>query len=130
MRKIAFADLVREWEARLAAVDDNQDKLTGAAQHRARLQGQLDEIKEVKARQDGARALQQVCTKRLAELAAEGQVAAIQLRGAVRSFLDPRSEGLVQFGIAPLRRRGRRSYPLTDAATPPAPDEGAGGPAN
>lgn len=130
MRKIAFADLVREWEALLAAVDDNQDTLAGAAEHRARLQGHLDEIKELKARQAGARALQQVCTKRLAELAAEGQVAAIQLRGAVRSFIDPRSEGLVQFGIAPLRRRGRRSYLLEGAAEPPAPDGGAGDPPN
>src|SRR4029078_6310027 len=121
MSKIAFAELVREWEGLLAAVDDNRPELPGVERQREALESKLARVQELKATQNSARATKQRCTQLLREEIAEGKVMATQLRGLVRGNIDPRNEGLVQYGIAPLRKRSRRATPPARAEAGPAP---------
>ena len=109
MRKMSFADLVREWEKLLRAADGNQEQLAASAPQREALRNQLARVKATKARQESAQATAQESTRQLKEEVEEGQMMAIQLRASIRSLVDPRNEALVAFGMAPLRTRSSRS---------------------
>ena len=113
MRKMSFADLMKEWQALLAAADTNEAQLAATAPQREALRSQLRLVQETKGTQRAARATAQVCTQRLKQQVEDGQMMAIQLRSAVRSLVDPRNEGLVGFGVAPLRKRSGQSREAT-----------------
>jgi hypothetical protein len=121
----SFADLVRDWEKLLAACLDNAVILASLEPLRLVLEGLLGEGRELKNRQDALAAQKQLATQELEALKEEGKEAARRLRGAVKSLLGTRSELLVQFNMAPLRKRGARKVlvkqPATPAPTGPAP---------
>lgn len=122
----SFADLIRDWEKLLAACLDNAVILASLEPLRVVLEGLLAEGRELKNRQDALAAQKQVATQELDALKEEGREAARRLRGAVKSLLGSRSELLVQFNMAPLRKRGARKVlvkqpvPATPAPTAPA----------
>lgn len=116
----AYADLFRDWEALLLAVHDNSDSLPSVERHRSVLEELLAEAKSLKAQQDSANALRQQNTQKLAKLVASGKKLAIGLRGVIRADLGPDNERLVQFGVAPLRKRSRRAAPKPVELPPPA----------
>ena len=107
MPKEALADVLDLLDRLIAAVDKSPDLATSAPQ-RAALETKVMRIRELKARQDSAQATRQECTQKIREEVAEAKVLAIQLRGSIRSVIDPRSERLVHFKMAPLRRRSGR----------------------
>ena len=123
MAKSSFADMIRDWEALLRAVDDHAEKLPDTPRHREALEQHLAEVQAEKARQNLARATRQKNTQSLRTMAQKGKELAKRLRGVVMANLGPTDELLVQFGIAPQRKRGRRpDKPAEEEPeTPPAP---------
>jgi hypothetical protein len=126
----SYADLVRDWELLLTAAQDNAAELAEAEPQRAALAQHLEATRAVKARQDSAGAIKQQITQELNKMLVDGRELAIRLRNAVRSFMGHRNERLVQFGVAPLRKRQRRPKKPTEGEDPgetspvPAPKAG------
>jgi hypothetical protein len=118
----SYADIIRDWEKLLASVQGDAASLPTADPHRLALQQTLDQIKAQKTRQDTLQATRQETTQDLKNLIVQGREQVIRLRGVVRAEVGPKSERLVQFGVAPLRKRSRRT--TTPApAVPPAPHD-------
>jgi hypothetical protein len=78
-------------------------------------------VKEAKSRQDALQAQRQAVTQELEKLVAQGKETSIRLRGVARADLGPRSEQLVHFGVAPLRKRSARTVkaPVLPTVAPP-----------
>jgi len=105
----SYSDLIREWEKLLSAVLLNVLRLPSAEVFRVTLADILGRVKDAKSRQDALQAQRQAVTQELEGLVAQGKEASIRLRGVARADLGPRSEELVHFGVAPLRKRAARS---------------------
>lgn len=112
-----YTDVVGDWEQLLAAVDEHESVLPDIANERAALQQALLDARSEKARQASHTAARQRATQELEILLDRGREVAMRLRGAAKLKIGPRSELLVQFGVAPLRRRTRRN----PEEIPPAP---------
>lgn len=82
----------------------------------------MAEARALKARQDSARAQRQKLTQELGKLLVEGRENAMRLRGIVKGQIGPKNELLVQFGMAPLRKRGPRSAKPPEVKPPETPD--------
>lgn len=108
----SYPDVVHDLEALVVATEEHAASLPTVESHRVALASQLSEIKAIKARQDLAQATRQQSTQELKAAVTRGRELAIRLRGAVRADVGPKSELLVHFGIAPIRRRVRRAKPL------------------
>ena len=118
----SFADVVSDWEELLEAVNDNAEVLASAAPQQEALQASLAALRVKRAHQASCTAGRLQATQDLGVLIDQGNENARRLRGLVRAVLGSKSERLVQFRVAPLRRR-RRSK-----ASEPAPvDKAAGG---
>lgn len=124
-----YTDVIGDWEKLLAAVNEHEDVLPDIRDERAALQQALQDAKDEKARQESYKAARQLATQELEMLLDRGREIAMRLRGAAKLKIGPRSELLVQFGVAPLRRRTRRNPEEIPPAPPPvetpAPEEGA-----
>lgn len=117
----SFADLIRDWEKLLAACRDNSTALASIEPQRLALETLLAQGRETKNRQDALAAQRQLATQELDALKEQGKEAARRLRGAVKSILGSRSELLVQFNVAPLRKRGPRKVFLKPPEAPGTP---------
>ena len=125
MRKMSLADLLTEWDKLLRIAAEHEEQLAASAAQREALRIQLELVRTTKTTQKNARALAQESTRLLKEQLEEGQMMAIQVRAAVRAVVDPRSEKLTAFGVAPLRSRSSRAREvrLGNLRTePPAPE--------
>src|SRR5436305_14937573 len=109
----SHADIMADWAELLDAVRRSPDLLPDVAEDIEILAGLLAGARELKGRQNELAGLRQETTQRLHEETARGKETAIRMRSIVRGTLGPRNERLVQFGIAPLRKRKRpvRSRP-------------------
>ena len=125
----SFADLIRDWEKLLSACQENSAALASVEPQRLALETLLTRGRDMKNRQDALVAQKQQATQELEALKEEGKEAARRLRGAVKSILGTRSELLVRFNMAPLRKRGPRkafikppgaSVTPTTTGSPPA----------
>ncbi len=105
----AYPDIFQDWSLLLAAVRKNLEALPGIEPLFREMERVAAEAKSLKGDQDELQARRQKATQDLKEKIREGRDLAIVLRGIVRSRLGPRNERLVQFGIAPIRKRGPRS---------------------
>ena len=117
--KSSYADLIRDWEALLMAIQDNKQALPDIERLRAELEQHLAEVKALKARQDSAAGARQATTQELAAMLTKGRALAIRVRGAIKSEFGHQSERLPQFGVAPFRKRPRR--PKGTEENPPVP---------
>jgi hypothetical protein len=115
----SFADVVRDWEELLEAVNDNAEVLASAEPQRAAMEASLAALRAKRAHQASCAASRQQATQDLAALIDQGNENARRLRGVVKAVLGTKSERLVQFRVTPLRSR-RRSK-----ATEPAPSDQA-----
>lgn len=75
-------------------------------------------LEVLKARQDSQTAARQRTTQELKQELDVVRELAMRLRAAAKLRLGPRSELLVQFGVAPLRQRKRR---VKEVPLPPPP---------
>lgn len=124
----SYADVIKDWEALLTAALEHALSLPDAERARIAFQEHLARTKEMKARQDSLTAARQETTQALRKLVLEGRDLAIRLRGAVKANLGPRSEGLVQFGIPPIRKRAPRKTATKPTDGTPAPGTPTGTP--
>jgi hypothetical protein len=119
----SYAGTTDAWERLLVATQENLEQLPSVEPHRSALEKHLQATKTVKARQDSHTAARQEATQELRAMIGQGRELVIRLRGAIRAELGPRSERLVQFGIAPIRKRTRRRKPEEPGPEPSTPPE-------
>ena len=115
-----FAQEMADWEALGTAVHDNAANLPDVQRAQAAFEDIMTKVQEMKARQDSLTAARQETTQMLNKLLVEGRELAIRLRAVVKSNLGPKSERLVQFGIAPIRKHSRK--PATKVPLPKEPE--------
>jgi len=118
----SFADVVRDWEELLEAVNDNAEVLASAEPQRAAMEASLAALRAKRAHQTSCAASRQEATQDLAALIDQGNENARRLRGLVKAVLGTKSERLVQFRGAPLRSRRR-----SKATEPPPVDQALNG---
>lgn len=103
-----FFRVVGDLEGLAGAVDENMAILPDVKTERTALSESLTKIKALKERQISLTAARQETTQQLLKALAEGRQVAERLRDAVKFKIGRRNERLVQFNIAPLRRRSRK----------------------
>ena len=114
----SYADLVRDLERLLQAFDDNSVTMAPAAPQRDALETTLEELKDMKSRQDSFAAQRQEATQQVEALMLRAREEARRLRGMAKGLLGTRNERLVQFQVAPIRSRPRLK---PDPLPPPPP---------
>jgi hypothetical protein len=108
----SLADFVRDNEGLLDAAERNPEIREAIEPERQGLAGGLGEVKSLKARQEELTALRQETTQQLGAAVARTRDAAMRFRAIVKAKLGPRSERLVHFNVAPLRKRPRKQVIL------------------
>lgn len=98
----SFADYLTYWTRLLQGIDANQENLPDLTPLTAVLQGLMDEMKMLTARQDAHRAGMQADTQRLRELMVRARDVVQQIRGMIVSHLGPRNPKLTEFRVRPL----------------------------
>ena len=119
----AFADIIRDWTLLLEAGQRSPEVAAGIETERQGLAKALEEVQVLKGRQDELTALRQQVTQELKAAVTHGKDAAIQFRAAVKAKFGPRTERLVHFKMAPIRKRSRKR---AEVEKPPVDGEGAG----
>jgi hypothetical protein len=100
--------VIRDIEGLIDADDRNPETQQELVKERQGLVNSLSDIKPLKARQQELTAMRQEVTQQLNAAFQRGKDAAIAYRSAVRAKVGPRNERLVQYKIAPLRKRTRK----------------------
>ena len=113
----AYGNLFRDWEGVSGACAQNAALLPKAEALRPELDTILVQVKDLKIQQENLAGNRQAVTQRLVELSQAGKELVRKIRNQVKVELGAKSEHLVQFGIAPIRKKGRRSA----AVKTPAP---------
>lgn len=111
----SFADLVLDQEKLLRAFDDNAEILAPAEPQRNAVQANLESLRGLKGRQESFAAQRQETTQEIVALMNKTREDARRLRALVKGLLGTQNERLVQFKVAPLRRRARS----TEKPAPP-----------
>lgn len=104
----SFADVMDDWQALLAACADHAETLAPAEPQRAALEKLLKDARDIRTQQESAKAAKQEMRQRLTLVLKEGREAARRLRAVVKGNLGTDNERLVQFDVAPVRKRGPR----------------------
>ena len=105
----SYADIVRDWTGLLEATQRNPDVQPSVEVERQSLTQALTEVQALKARQEELTALRQEITQQIAEVVRRGKETTMRLRSVAKGKIGPKSERLVHFGIAPLRKRTRKT---------------------
>lgn len=103
------ADVMADWEELLQAIQSNPDLQPVVDAERQALAQSLTEVQGLKARQNEMTALRQEATQNLSAAVAKGRDTATAIRSVLRGKVGPKSERLVHFKIAPLRKRPRKA---------------------
>ncbi len=117
----SFADVVRDWEELLEAVNDNAEVLAPASSQQQALEASLAALRAKRTQQASCTANRQKATQDLHGLIRQGNENARRLRGIVKALFGTTSEQLVQFRVAPIRSR------RSSKSTEPVPAEAAAG---
>jgi hypothetical protein len=120
---IAYADLFRDWEGVSGARAQNAALLPKSEALRPDLDTVLAQARALKLQQENLMGNSQAMTQSLVQLVATGTELARKLRNQIKVELGSKSEHLVQFGIAPLRKHVRKAKVVKPpaAATPEPP---------
>jgi len=104
----SFADIVQDWETLLAALRERPELLPILETERLDLDKVLAEVRSLKARQEAQTAGRQELTQQIKAEVVHGKAVAIAIRAVAKGKLGHRNERLVQFRVAPVRRRPRK----------------------
>src|SRR5215213_6416561 len=104
----AYADIVTDAEGLLSASTANPNLLPIIEKHRSQVEGVLNELKTLKVAQKTLIADKQKITQDLQDAQKRLKELLIFLRAAFLFDVGARTEKLVEYGITPLRKRGRR----------------------
>jgi hypothetical protein len=105
----SYADQFLDWDQALQAFLDNAEILAPAEPQRAALEKTLTALRGLKALQDSHSAMRQQTTQEITVLIHQGREQARRLRGMVKGLLGTKNERLVQFKVAPIRSRARKT---------------------
>jgi len=100
--------IIREAEGLLDATERSPDIQPEVEKERKVLSDSLGDVKSIKARQQELTAQRQDVTQQLNVAMARLKDAALVFRAVVKGKIGPRSERLVHFKVAPLRKRSRK----------------------
>ena len=100
--------IIREAEGLLDATERSPDIQQEVEKERKVLSDSLVEVKTLKGRQQELTAQRQEVTQQLTAAIARLRDAALVFRSVVKGKIGPRSERLVHFKVAPLRKRSRK----------------------
>lgn len=114
---LAYRVAIPDWEELLAAAIEHAATLPDLTVERTALGGFLDQARFLKTRQQSFTAARQATTQELGQVIRDGVEVARRLRDAAKFKLGQRNEQIVQFNVAPLRRR-----PRTTIVAPPPPE--------
>jgi hypothetical protein len=104
----SYADILADWDGLLEAIQRNPELQPSVETERQALVQSIAEVQGLKARQEELIALRQEVTQQLNGAVARGKETAIRVRSVVRGKIGPKSERLVHFRVAPLRKRPRK----------------------
>ncbi len=113
----AQGKIFRTWEGQLTACTAQAASLPNIEPLKNDLQDILNQSRLVKSQQETSSAQRQGQTQELKALIKKGREASLRLRAYAKSQLGPNNEMLVQFGVAPIRPRGRKKTE-TETTTP------------
>jgi hypothetical protein len=113
------ADMSQHWTGLLDATEKNPELRQLVEVDSQTLKQFLVDMQSLKAQQADLGAQRQEVTQKLKALLAQGNEVAMRIRAMARAKLGLRSERLVHFNVAPLRRRGARKRVVKpDVETP------------
>ena len=118
----SLADVIRFGDGLLEAIERNPDIRDSIEAERKGLAEPLGEVKALKAQQDELTAKRQDTTQKLKAAVVRTKDAAMRVQAVVKGKLGPRSELLVHFDVAPLRKRARKTV-FVEVVKPPAGEE-------
>ncbi len=114
------ADVMADWDELIQAVQSDPEVQPVVDTDRQTLAQSLTTVQGLKARQNELRGLRQEVTQQLKAEVGKGKETATKIRSAVRGKIGPKSERLVHFNVAPLRKRPRKPKEPTQAVKEPA----------
>lgn len=104
----SHADVIRDWMLVLEATERSPEVQAEVEKERLKVAQLLAEVQTLKARQVELTALRQQATQQLKATVVQGKEAVMQFRAILKAKFGPRNERLVQFNMAPLRKRSRK----------------------
>ncbi len=107
----AYSDVTTDAEQILTSTAANPDLQPIVQKHRPPIDETLTHIKSLKALQKTLTADKQRATQELQAALKRLTEQLIFLRAAIRGEVGPRTEKLVEYGIVPLRKPGRKAKP-------------------
>ena len=122
----SHADVMADWDELLEAIQSNPDLQPMVDAERQTLVKLLADAQGFKARQNELQGLRQEVTQNLADTVAKGKVTVTAIRSVLRGKVGPKSERLVHFKIAPLRKRPRKAKEVVKTPAEGAPGETPG----
>jgi hypothetical protein len=124
--KNSYSELILDFQELIRSVDTAPELLPSIEAERQVLVQVVADVERLRTRQRELTALKQRATQELREAIERGKEARIQVRSVLRGKVGPKNERLVQFQVAPLRKRKRK--PAEEDETPngenPGPGEG------
>ena len=120
-RKSSQSEVIRDSEKLLSAIEGSSALLSDLSNLTGPLAETIAEIKVLSSRQEMLKADKQKTTQDLQAAFDRARDLGIRVRAAVKSQLGPRTEKLVEFQVAPLRRRTRSTRKSPAPATPATP---------
>lgn len=116
MPREAYGATTTEWEDILGAAAEHQAELPPElAKEITSLKEILSTVKVLKHQQGSLTARRQATTQQLHAKIAEGKQVVEAIRHAAKYTIGRRSEKIVHFGVAPLRKPGPRKPKTEDA---------------
>ena len=107
----AYSDVTTDAEQILKSTAANPDLQPIVEKHRPQIEEELSTIKSLKILQKTLTADKQKTTQDLQAAMKRLKEKLIFLRAAIRGDMGPRTEKLVEYGVTPLRQRGRKAKP-------------------
>ena len=107
----AYSDVTTDAEQIMTSTTANPDLQPIVEKHRPQIEETLKEIKTLKTLQKTLIADKQKATQDLQASLKHLKELLIFLRAAIRGDMGPRTEKLVEYGITPLRKPGRKAKP-------------------
>ena len=105
----AQADIEQDWRNLLDSIEKTPEVLPSVEPECQALRLLLGRFQVLKVQQDELTAKRQETTQQLNETIVQGKDVTVQIRSVLRGKVGPWNERLVQYKIAPIRRRPRKS---------------------
>ena len=119
----AHGEIFREWESQLSAYEAHSPLLPNSGELAGELRSLLAQGRQLKAQQEEYEGRRQWATQQLKELVDRGREVVRRMRGYAKSQLGTKSELLVHFGAAPIRRRTRSKKTEPETPAPSQPEQ-------